>query len=216
MKNERKSITDHSRRVFLMHTLFVAVALMLPCITTSVRAEENKSSDMSEFESFRIVVDRNIFDPNRSPHQLNSRSVSNDPVSQPERLALLGAMVYGEEAVAFFEGTKPEYTANVNEGDTIAGYRIVEIRTDGLKLSKGERHIELPVGSVLSRQRGSEWELSLSAGRFNRSGLTSHSRESEQQGLSRGQAPSRDESSGSSYTDLLKRLKERRKRELGQ
>jgi len=183
--------------------LVAAVLCLLLSVPALGRAQESRSSAAPGFESFRIVVDRNIFDPNRRESRPETSPAPEDPAPQPDQLALTGVLIYEGEGVAFFEGTEPDYNVDLKQGGTVAGYRIVEIRTDGIKLSKNGREIELPVGSGLSKRHEGEWELSSAPSFLDR-------RES-----SSNQGAADAESSDSSSTDLLETLRKRRQREVG-
>jgi len=184
--------------------LLVAAVLSLLLSAQAVgRAQESQSSTEQGFESYRIVVDRNIFDPNRRASRPERRSTPTEPVPQPDQLAVTGVLIHEGIEVAFFEGTKPEYSVDLKEGGTVAGYTVVQIRTDGLKLSKDGQEIELPVGSGLSRHDEGEWELSSSPPFLDRREPSALERPAERK--------SRDTSS----TDLLERLRKRRQREVG-
>jgi hypothetical protein len=183
--------------------LVAAVLSFLLSVQALGRAQENRSSTAPGFESFRIVVDRNIFDPNRRASRPESRSEPKEPAAEPDQIALTGVLIHEGAAVAFFEGTKPEYSVDLKEGGTVAGHRVVEIRTDGLKLSKDGRETALRVGSGMSRQNGGEWGLSSSPSFLNRREPSS------------GEKPAEAKSSDSSSTDLVERLRKRRTREVG-
>ena len=183
--------------------LLAAVLYLLLSVPTLGHAQESRSSTGPGFESFRIVVARNIFDPNRRESRSESRPAPEEPAPQRDQFALTGVLIHEGAAVAFFEGTKPDYNADLKQGGTVGGYRIVEIRTDGIKLSKDGREIGLPVGSGLSKQHEGEWELSSAPSFLDRLEPSSN------------QSTADAESNDSSSTDLLERLRKRRQREVG-
>jgi hypothetical protein len=183
--------------------LLAAALLPLFFAPVPARSQENESSPAPGFQSYRIVVDRNIFDPDRRASRPERRSTPTEPLSQPEELAVTGVLIHDGAAVAFFEGTTPEYSVDLKEGGTIVGYTVVEIRTDRLRISKNGREVELPVGSGLSRQHEGEWELASAPSFLDRRELSSSEKSNE--------TKSRDSSS----TDLLERLRRRREREIG-
>ncbi len=137
----------------------IAVALWLP-----VRAGENGESSVPDFESFRIIVDRNVFDPNRVPVREQEPVIESIPVI--ETFSLFGTMVseegayaFEEGAHAFFGGTKASYDAVFDVGGIIEGHRIVKIETDCVTLEKDGHRIELTVGSGMSRAGEGEWKI---------------------------------------------------------
>ena len=107
-------------------SLFVAAVLsLLLFVPASGRAQENQSLTAPGFGSFRIVVDRNIFDPNRRASRPERRSAPTEPAAEPDQFALTGVLIHEGAAVAFFEGTKPEYSVDLKEGGKVAGYTVV-------------------------------------------------------------------------------------------
>jgi hypothetical protein len=191
------------------------VVLALASLPVVGHAQEARSSTGPTFESFRIVVDRNIFDPNRRPSQ-PGQLFAPEKSPPPDQLALVGALVNDEGAVAFFEGSKAEYSVDVKLGETIAGLRVAEIRTDWLTLENEDRQIELPVGSGLSKIGEGEWELSSVDLTSNMLDLTSSSSAEDGTDASSTQTPFNAESASGSSSDLLEKLRERRRQELGQ
>jgi hypothetical protein len=114
------------------------------------------------YESFRIVLDRNIFDPGRSPGRTSRTEAPDVPIpppSQSDRVSLYGALIYEGTAVAFFSGTRDEYNRAARQGEAIAGYRVIEIRTQSVELERDGERIELPVGGGLSRSGEGGWTI---------------------------------------------------------
>ena len=192
--------------------LVAVVVLVLASVPAVGHAQEARSSTEPTFELYRIVADRNIFDPNRRPSQPEQLSTPEES-PPPDQLALIGALVNDEGAVAFFEGSRAEYSVDVKLGETSAGLRIAEIRTDRLTLENEGRQIELPVGSGLSRLGEGEWELA-SVDLPSRSSSEDWTATSSTQTSSRD--PDNEESASGSSNDLLERMKARRQEELDQ
>lgn len=156
------------------------------------------------FDAFKIVSQRNIFDPNRAaPGQRREKREEAKPV-RIDYLSLLGAMSYGKGEFAFFDGTASEYRKSVKAGDSIAGYKVARVTQTSVTLEAGGKTIEMPVGAQLKRQDEGEWKLSATADSFTSSGSPSAGSSSTEK---------KPESSGSEPSDALKRLLERRKQE---
>src|SRR5262249_468863 len=66
-------------------------------------------------QNFRIVTERNIFDPNRGP-AIRPRS---GPTRSTDYFALVGTMSYEKGLFAFFDGTSSEYRKALKLGDSI-------------------------------------------------------------------------------------------------
>jgi hypothetical protein len=120
----------------------------------SAGTETNRNPNSLEFSAFRLVTDRNIFDPNRSPR-------STRPVTTPkttESFTLVGTMSYEKGSFAFFDGTGSEYKKVLKPADTIAGYKVVAVSSDSVKLMMKTNTLELTVGARMRRHDDGSWE----------------------------------------------------------
>jgi len=154
-----------------------------------------------DYPSFKIITDRNIFDPNRSPRSSRARTEGPKP-ARVESFALVGTMSYENGTYAFFDGSGSSYRKAVKTGDTIAGYKVADISADHVKLEANGQQIELSVGVQMKKQDEGEWQL---AGRAESFGASSP-------------APSATEktdgASGGEESDVLKKLMQKREQEL--
>lgn len=143
------------------HVMRAALCAFVLLALPSVAQEEvDVPKNTRSFEAFSIIVERNIFDPARHAAPAGTDGTYEEQASETERLALRGVLLDGGEAVAFFDGTQPEFRGAVSRGEEIGGCGIVEIRTDGVDLAQGDRRIELAVGAALSKREEGEWESS--------------------------------------------------------
>lgn len=112
-----------------------------------------------DLPSFQIISKRNIFDPNRRPERPSNTGIRVKP-TQVDSFSLRGTMSYGNQSVAFFDGSSSEYSKAVTPKDTIAGYKIAEIAFDHVKLAASSNQtINLPIGSQMKRQDNGPWAL---------------------------------------------------------
>src|ERR1035437_9505810 len=111
-----------------------------------------------DYSSFKVVVDKNIFDPNRQP-QRGSRTVRPTPKSF-DSLTLVGTMTYEKGTFAFFDGTSAEYKKALRLADAIAGYKVTNISPNGVKMASGTNQLELSVGAQLRREENGPWRPS--------------------------------------------------------
>ena len=112
---------------------------------------------VADFSAFKIISDRNIFDPNRSPRRTGGPPRRAKTV---ESVTLVGIMSYGKGDFAFFNGTSSDYKKVLKPSDTIAGYKLASISANSVKLASGEKQVELKIGSQLRREEEGEWTLS--------------------------------------------------------
>lgn len=157
----------------------------------------------SQFDPFRIVVERNIFNPNRTGR---TRSVE-EPAQRVEQIALVGTMESESGGrVAFFDGD-PSLQKPVRVGDTVAGYTVKEITPAGVELAGGEKTTPLRVNQQLRRVEGGEWRVT---GR-------DFSRDVAQAGpAAAATAPAPTPAVPANASDVLRRLMEQRQKQLKQ
>ena len=171
--------------------------------TNSLALREARSVAPLDLQSFRLIWERNIFNPNRSPGRDNSRIASSprDSGSRPgrtESFALVGTMSYEKGSFAFFESSSYQYQKVLETSNTIAGYTIAAITPTHVKLeSTNGQAIELPVGMQMKKEDEGEWSVSErppSAAGYGRSSVSTSG-------------------SGAEASEVLKRLMQKRAQE---
>jgi hypothetical protein len=190
------------------------------------RAERNATNDTArrsskpDYSSFKIVTDRNIFDPNRNPRRPNNDA----PRPRPkviDSLALVGVMSYEKGTFAFFDGTRGEFKKALKASDSIGGLKLSAIDASAVKLTKGEQTLDLRIGMQLKREDEGEWQLSGAAESFSSSrsssggpdrGSFSSSRPGSSSSSPSQTSPSDAPSTGGD-NDVLRRLMQRREQE---
>ncbi len=148
--------------------LGVALAF-LPSVSVASDAETNAPAG-GDFSAFSIIAERNIFNPSRASGKNARRAEA--PAARVDTVALVGTMSYDKGRFAFFDGSDSEYRKVLAQGGTIAGYTIAEIHNDAVKLENDGKVLELKVRSRLRREDGGEWHLDTSAGPYVRAGGT--------------------------------------------
>ena len=143
---------------------FTAAALLVTLGLAAFAQEENANEEKKTgFARFELVLQRNIFDPERRPPvQLGVRKTETPPPAH--RIGLVGVYIDEEQRVALFAGSSGEYNLTLVTGESIAGFKVTSITTDNITLRKGDREIELRVGASLRKQGDEDWELSNETG----------------------------------------------------
>jgi hypothetical protein len=161
------------------------------------------SSTGTNFQSFRLIGERNIFNQGRSPRMARRETTRTRPTPKVHALSLVGTMSYAKGNFAFFDGTQPEYRKSVKSGEKIAGYEVKQITPSAVKVANETQEFDLKVGQQLRREDEGEWQISTAP------------RESASQSDS---VPSSTSTGGSSANiseeEALKRLMEKRAKEL--
>jgi hypothetical protein len=155
-----------------------------------------KAPAADSFNSFKIISDRNIFDPNRRPA---SRTTSVPQPRKPvvEAFALVGTMTYEKGPFAFFDGSSSKYKKVVEPGGKVGDYTVVEIGSGQVILNSDDKKIEMPVGMQMRREDRGQWKLLAGTGGFTAPATPAHTVARE--------FPSR-EMSPSSKSDLRDRI----------
>lgn len=151
------------------------------------------------FKEFRIILERNIFDPDRKAPQKDFKPPASEETTPREQIGLLGVFFNGKESTIFFEGSQSSYNGEWKPGDVIAGFRIEKARTNGLVLEKNGRKINLSVGSVMTKTNREDWQISASP----LNSIKSQEKES----------ATKTDTKDESANDILQKLMERRRQE---
>jgi hypothetical protein len=157
----------------------------------------------NSFEAFGLVVERNIFNPNRT-----GRSAS-APEAKPVRvdeIALVGTMMSDEGLRAFFESADSRFRKTVRVGDSIAEFKVARISSSGVDLAQGDTALALLVAQRLRRVEGGAWTVDTSGTEAAQgTGLTAGRRAVE---------PGAPAEIPADASDVLKRLMKKREKQL--
>ena len=167
------------------------------------------TSTGTTFESFRIISERNIFNQNRSPRSARRSPERSRPAPVVQSLSLVGTMSYEKGNFAFFDGSTSDYKRSVKPGEKIAGYEVKEIKPSCVKIANDKQEFEMKVGQQLRRENEGEWELSTSSTRV-------AATPSESNGTESSSAAATSSSGNASEDEALKRLMEKRAKEMNQ
>ena len=113
-----------------------------------------------DFDSFKIIAQRNIFNPNRSARGSRNRDGDAPRAARTESFTLVGTIMYENGQFAFFDSSSSSYKKAIKAGDTIAGYKISEVTPKGVKLELNEKTVDLGVGQQMRRTDEGEWSVS--------------------------------------------------------
>ena len=128
----------------------------------SARAQSTNAPAASlDFSAFKLVTERNIFDPTRRGATSTYRQRDTSRPRRTEYVTLVGTMNYEEKGpLAFFDGSASAYRKVLKPSETIAGYTVAEVGTASVKLSAGTNELSLPVGMQLRKDEDGAWHIS--------------------------------------------------------
>jgi hypothetical protein len=175
------------------------------------RAQSNGIPGDTDYSAFsRFITQRNIFDPNRYPHETHTyhRTAYRHNTSAPA-FTLVGTMSYAKGNFAFFSGNGDEFKKILPVSGSIAGYTVTEITlTHAILQGPDKTNLQMNIGDEL-RQENNGWQLAGAADTATATPDAGGSASSSASTDSSTVAPSA--SLGSS--DVLKRLMELREKE---
>ncbi len=177
----------------------------------SPKGESASPERRQGFEAFKLVYNRNIFDPNRRPSSGPGRARAPRP-KKVEGISLVGTMIYGQAAYAFFKGSDAKFQTALSLSNTVAGLTLIAIQPDCVKLSSASNSVlELGLDKQLRRDDDGEWQLATSPVSYENTGTNSGSGGSTG---SRESVSTAGPTSGSGADDIIKRLMQKREQEM--
>jgi hypothetical protein len=122
--------------------------------STTASANGTNGAASLDYAAFKVVADRNIFNPNRQGYRAGG------PRTRPrsvDSFSLVGIMSYEKGTFAFFDGSGSEYRKALKTNDTIAGYQLTAIEPNAVKLALQTNELELRVGMQMRREEEGPW-----------------------------------------------------------
>jgi hypothetical protein len=127
-----------------MSRFLCALAMLCATLPVSLPAAEKAAG----YEAFRMVRTRNIFDPNRRavPRSEASPRAASATRSRPNSFTLTGTMVTERRTLAFFSGSRPEYSKVISVGENVGDFKLTKIATSQVELERDGKPLALEVG----------------------------------------------------------------------
>jgi hypothetical protein len=147
---------------FRIYIILSALAIALGiCVSVSVSAAEGTNAPgPADFASYKVIPERNIFNPRRTRGYVPTNETRRQRPRQTDWFALTGTMTYDKGPYAFFEGSSSDLRKVAKPEDTIAGFKVVNIEKNMVKLQSGTNELELKVGMQLRKSATGEWASS--------------------------------------------------------
>jgi len=159
-------------------------------------------------EYFALISQRNIFNPNRYPYVPGARPEQPQIVRPPrETFTLVGTMSYEKGDYAIFAGSSSAYNTALKPADRIAGYKIIAVTPDSVKLAQQTNVLELKLGMQMRREEDGPWRLG------NGSSAYAAGAEPAATALDTSSTASDPASASGADSDIIKRMMQRREQE---
>ena len=187
-----------------------AVALGLTIATwclPGLAQDTTAAEPQDAWAKYQVILQRNIFSRQRGP--VRQRQLGERPttvvIPNPEAYFLLkGIVLEGDKFIAFLEDNRGSGVLRLREGDSVARGVVKNFTLDSIEYQLEGRAISVPLGRDLEGGQGA-----VTINRLLELSATSTATGS-QKGASAEPAPSGDEA------EILKKLMEQRKQQLGQ
>ena len=121
----------------------------LLCALLAICAVLSPLADAAEpakgYDAFRLVRTRSIFDPNRKPVRVEAPRAA-APRTRSSSFTLTGTMVRDGRSLAFFSGSRSEFSKVIGVGDSVANYKIAAIEPSQVELEHEGKKVTLAIG----------------------------------------------------------------------
>ena len=134
----RKNAKRQTSNAKLQTWLLIATAL-LPLVTRG--AESAKG-----YDAYKLVRTRNIFDPNRKAVRIEAPRPSGPARPRSSTFTLTGTMVREGRSLAFFSGSRSEFSKVISIGDSVANFKIIAIEPSQVELEHEGKKMTLAIG----------------------------------------------------------------------
>jgi hypothetical protein len=123
--------------------------------TPAPRAESSVAPS-APFDNFRLVSDRNIFNPNRSGRR---ERTNEDQPPRVDVISVVGTMESDRGLRAFFDGSEASYRRAVRVGESVDQFKVTQISPNVVALEREGKSLSVRVGQQLRRAEGADWDL---------------------------------------------------------
>jgi hypothetical protein len=128
-----------------------------PAATATTPARPASSiAPTASFDTFRLVSERNIFNPNRSGRR--ERTVE-EKAPKLDVISLVGTMESDRGLRAFFDGSDAGYRKALRVGESVDKFKVTQIAPNVVELERDGKTLSVRVGQQLRRPEGADWNL---------------------------------------------------------
>lgn len=126
---------------------------------SSTNAPAPNAPARPSFDAFRVISDRNIFNPNRFARNSSRVRTETRPTARADAFTLVGLMAYEKGTFAFFDGTKSDYRKTLEDHGAISDFTIASLDPEQVKLVSGTNEFVMRVGMQMRREDEGDWFL---------------------------------------------------------
>jgi hypothetical protein len=108
---------------------------------------------------FKIIQERNIFNPNRRNRSTTSERRQLTRTVRTDNLVLAGVLAYEKGTYAFFDGSSSAFRKVAKRGDKVGEFTVDKVNSQSVVLAAGTNSFTIPVGTQLRREEGGTWRM---------------------------------------------------------
>lgn len=110
----------------------------------------------ANYDSFRLILDRNIFSSSRYTRRERSNE---EPEPRVDTITLVGTLDYEKGTFAIFDGSESAYRKSGRIGDSVGPFKITDISGTGVELERDGHPVSVQLAQQLRRPEGADWSL---------------------------------------------------------
>ncbi|MFT4689662.1 MAG: hypothetical protein ACI9OD_001872 [Limisphaerales bacterium] len=125
-----------------------------------------------ERDDFKVVVTRNIFNPNRGykTPPPKKREAPRPVPTRTDELTLTGVLTANSGSYGFFDGSSQEFRRVAKLNQKIAEFTVMKITTSGVELQNGTNTFDLALREKLLRTGSEPWKKGIGKSTLKSSG----------------------------------------------
>lgn len=127
-----------------------------PAATTPGARSDSAVTPSANFDAFRVISDRNIFNPNRTGRR---ERTTEERVPRLDVISLVGTMESDRGLRAFFDGSEGSFRKALRVGESVDKFKVTQIAPNVVELERDGKSFPVRVGQQLRRPEGSDWNL---------------------------------------------------------
>lgn len=134
----------------------IILAASLVVLSPGFAAAQDEPKVDVEFDEFKLVRTRNIFDPDRRVAAPGGRTPPAAAERRSSFLGVTGTMVTPTKSLAFFTGSLSDYNKVAGIGERVADFSVTSITSTAVELERDGKKLSVAVGRRLSLEAGGE------------------------------------------------------------
>jgi len=116
---------------------------------SAVGSRAQSAAKEKGFEAYRLVQTRNVFDPNRRAPRGEEQRRSGPPRSRNDSFTLTGTMVTEGKTLAFFSGSRSEFSRVIPVGESVGDFKVKAIEAAQVELEHDGKATTLAIGRTV-------------------------------------------------------------------